>query len=147
MKKVSDLLAGKNKAIYSVSPHSTVFEALQMMVEREVGVLMVWEEEGKDLGIITERDYARKVVLKGKKSPETKVEEIMTPARVLFTVKPDTTVEECMILITGKRIRHLPVYEGNKFIGLVSIGDVLKSIISEQESLIEQLSNYIAGKF
>ncbi len=147
MKKVRDLLAGKNKVIYSVSPQSTVYEALQLMVEKEIGALMVLDDAGKVLGIITERDYARKVVLKGKKSPETRVEEIMTPARVLYTVKPDTTVEECMILITGNRIRHLPVYEGDTFIGLVSIGDVLKSIISEQETLIEQLSNYIAGKF
>jgi len=98
-------------------------------------------------GIFSERDYARKVILKGKSSKETKVEEIMTPASEMFAVKPENSVEECMILMTGKHVRHLPVFEKNKFICVVSIGDVVKSIISEQEALIEQLSGYIAGKY
>jgi len=105
------------------------------------------EESGKVLGIITERDYARKVVLRGKHAKETSVEEIMTPEPEMYTVKPETSVEDCMILITGKHIRHVPVYENKIFIGLISIGDVVKSIISEQEMLIEHLSDFIAGKY
>jgi CBS domain-containing protein len=147
MKKVKDLLKSKQKEVFSILPKATVYDALAIMGEKEIGALMVLDESGKVLGIITERDYARKVALKGKRAQETLVEEIMTPEKNMYTVKPDTSVEDCMVLITGKHIRHVPVYENSKYVGLISIGDVVKSIISEQEMLIEHLSNYIAGKY
>lgn len=147
MKSVKELLKAKAKEVWSILPYAPVYDALKLMGEKQIGALMVMNDDGKVAGIISERDYARKVILKGKTSKETKVEEIMTPASEMFAVKPDNTVEECMILMTGKHVRHLPVFESNKFVGLVSIGDVVKSIISEQEALIDQLSNYIAGKY
>ena len=146
-KKVKDLLKSMKKEVLSITPKATVIDALKLMGEKEIGALMVVDDSGKVLGIITERDYARKVALKGRHTQEVLVEEIMTLYENMFTVKPDTSVEDCMILITGKHIRHVPVYEDNKYIGLISIGDVVKSIISEQEMLIEHLSNYIAGKY
>jgi len=147
MKSVREVLKMKTKEVWSISPYSTVFDALKLMGEKKIGAIMVMDDKGKVAGIISERDYARKVILKGKASKDTKVEEIMTPAAEMFAVKPDNSVEECMILMTGKHVRHLPVFEKDKFIGIVSIGDVVKSIISEQEALIEHLSSYIAGKY
>ena len=148
MKTVKDILKNKNqKEVWSVQPKATVFEALSLMGEREIGALMVIDEKGKVAGIISERDYARKVILKGKASRETAVKEIMTPADQMYTVKPETTVDDCMVLITGKHIRHIPVFDNEKFVGVISIGDIVKSIIAEQEMLIEHLSNYIAGKY
>ena len=148
MKTVKDILKNKNqKEIWSVQPKSTVFEALALMGEKEIGALMVIDEKGKVAGIISERDYARKVILKGKASRETAVKEIMTPADQMYTVKPETSVDDCMVLITGKHIRHIPVFDNEKFVGVISIGDIVKSIIAEQETLIEQFSNYIAGKY
>lgn len=148
MKTVKEILKNKQQQnVWSVLPKNTVFEALAIMGEKEVGALMVIDEKEKVVGIISERDYARKVILKGKASKETTVEDIMTPFEKMFTVKPENTVDDCMVLITGKRIRHLPVFEGDSFIGLLSIGDIVKSIIAEQETLIEHLSNYIAGKY
>jgi CBS domain-containing protein len=147
MKSVKEVLKAKTKEVWSISPYAPVFDALKLMGEKQIGALMVMDDRGKVAGIISERDYARKVILKGKTSKETKVEEIMTPASEMFAVKPDNTVEECMILMTGKHVRHLPVFENNQFVGVVSIGDAVKSIISEQGALIEHLSNYIAGKY
>jgi CBS domain-containing protein len=148
MKTVKDILKNKNqKEVWSVQPKSTVFEALSLMGEKEIGALMVIDEKGKVAGIISERDYARKVILKGKASRETAVKDIMTPADQMYTVKPETSVDDCMVLITGKHIRHIPVFDDAKFVGVISIGDIVKSIIAEQETLIEQLSNYIAGKY
>lgn len=148
MKMVKDILKNKNqKEVWSVKPNATVFEALALMGEKEIGALMVIDEKGKVAGIISERDYARKIILKGKTSRETAVEEIMTPADQMYTVKPETSVDDCMVLITGKHIRHIPVFDNEKFMGIISIGDLVKSIISEQETLIEHLSNYIAGKY
>jgi CBS domain-containing protein len=148
MKTVKDILKNKNqKEVWSVQPKSTVFEALSLMGEKEIGALMVIDEKGKVAGIISERDYARKVILKGKASRETAVKEIMTPTDQMYTVKPETSVDDCMVLITGKHIRHIPVFDNDKFVGVISIGDIVKSIIAEQETLIEQLSNYIAGKY
>jgi CBS domain-containing protein len=146
MKTVRELLGNKSKEVWSIGPKATVYEALALMGKKEVGALMVMGK-GKVAGIISERDYARKVALKGKTARETAVEEIMTPAGEMYGVKPDTTIEDCMVLITGKRVRHLPVFDGRRVVGLVSIGDVLKSVIVEQEVLIEHLSNYIAGKY
>jgi CBS domain-containing protein len=147
MKTAGDLLKNKQKEVWSVSPKATVFEALKFMGEKEIGALMVMDENGKVAGIVSERDYARKVILKGKTSRETAVEEIMTPVEQMYTVKPETTVEDCMVLITGKKIRHIPVFDGNTFVGIISIGDVVMSMIAEQEMLIEHLSNYISGKY
>jgi CBS domain-containing protein len=147
MQRVSDMLKGKSKQMWTILPDSTVFEALKLMAEKEIGALMVFDKKGKVAGIMTERDYARKIVLKGKTSPKTLVKEIMTPASKMFSVKPDTSVEDCMVLMTGKHIRHVPVFDGVKFLGLVSIGDVVKSTISEKDVLINQLSNYIGGQY
>jgi CBS domain-containing protein len=146
MNIVRELLANKIGDVWSIGPKATVYEALTLMGEKEVGALMVMDG-GKVAGIISERDYARKVALRGKTARETIVDEIMTPAAEMHRVKPDTTIADCMVVITGKRVRHLPVFDGNRVVGLVSIGDVLKSFIDEQEVLIEQLSNYIAGKY
>jgi CBS domain-containing protein len=148
MRTVHDILMRKmNKEIWSINPKAMVFEALALMGQKEVGALVVKDDAGKVVGIISERDYARKVILKGKASKETAVQEIMTPIADMFVVKPENTVEECMVIMTGKKVRHLPVFKDNGFVGLVSIGDVVKSIIAEQEMLIEQLSEYIAGKY
>jgi CBS domain-containing protein len=147
MKTVKEILKVKSKDVWSVSPKATVFEALKLMGEKEIGAVMVIDDNKKVVGIISERDYARKIILKGKTSRETPVEEIMTPISKMFTVKLDNTIEDCMVIITGKRIRHLPVFDGDKFLGLISIGDVVKGKVSEQEKLIEQLSDYITGKY
>jgi len=147
MQTVKDLLKERKKEIISVQPKATVFEALKIMGEKEIGSVMVMDQKGKVVGILSERDYARKVILKGKTSRETLVEEIMTPSEKMYTVKPDTSVEDCMVVITGKRVRHLPVFDGDKFIGLVSIGDVVKSMLIERDSMIEHLSDYISGKY
>jgi CBS domain-containing protein len=147
MRIVRDMLRNKKADIHSIGPKATVFEALTLMGQKEVGALMVMDEASNVVGIVSERDYARKIALLGKTSKETAVEDIMTPVADIYKVKPETTVEDCMVLITAKKVRHLPVFEGGNFIGLVSIGDVVKSIIAEQETLIEHLSNYIAGKY
>jgi CBS domain-containing protein len=147
MQRARDILKSKTKEVWSISPKSTVFEALKIMGEKEIGSLMVMDKKDKVVGIITERDYARKVILKGKSSRETLVSEIMTPAEKMYTVTPDTPVEDCMVLITGKRIRHVPVFDGDQYVGLISIGDVVKSTISQKDMLIEHLSNYIGGKY
>jgi CBS domain-containing protein len=147
MRSVKEVLKAKKKEVWSILSYAMVYDALKLMGEKQIGALMVMNDDGKVVGIVSERDYARKVILKGKTSKDTRVEEIMTPLSGIFTVKPDNSVEECMILMTGKHVRHLPVFENNQFVGLVSIGDVVKSIISEQEALIDQLSNYIAGKY
>jgi CBS domain-containing protein len=147
MKTAKDILEGKSKTIWSVSPKAKVYDALKLMSEKEIGALMVMDEKGAVHGIISERDYARKIILLGKSSKETLVEEIMTPEEKMYHIKTNCTVEECMVLMTGKHVRHLPVCEAGKFVGIVSIGDAVKSVLSEKEDLIEQLSNYIAGKY
>jgi len=147
MQKVIDILKNKPKQTWTIPPDATVFEALKLMADKEIGALMIVDKKGKIAGIMTERDYARKIVLKGKASPKTLVKEIMTPFNKMFMVKPDTSVEDCMVLMTGKHIRHVPVFDGAKFMGLVSIGDAVKSTISEKDVLINQLSNYIAGQY
>ena len=147
MKKVNELLKNKKKEVWSVLPKSSVFDALKLMDEKSIGAVMVIDEAGKVDGILSERDYARKVILKGKASKNTAVKEIMTPYNDMYTVKLETSIEDCMVLMTGKRVRHLPVFDVDKFVGIISIGDVLKSIVAEQETLIENLSNYIAGKY
>lgn len=147
MKNVKEILAAKSAEIWSISSNAKVYEALKLMADKKIGALIVGEKEGKIAGIITERDYARKVILFGKTSKETLVSEIMTQAEKMITVRPETTVEECMVLMTARHVRHLPVFEGSRFVGLLSIGDVVKAIISEKDALIEQLSDYISGKY
>ena len=142
MDTAESLLKTKGHDILSVPPDASVYDALTMMADKEVGALLVIEES-ELVGIISERDYARKIILKGKASKDTLVREIMT-AKVIY-VKIDTSVHECMALMTEKRIRHLPVYNGEQLVGVISIGDVVKDIISEQEFVIEQLEKYITG--
>jgi len=144
MKTVRHLLRTKGNDVLSVSPDSAVFEALRRMAEKNVGAVLVLEGE-RLVGIFSERDYARKVILKGKSSKDTLVREIMS-SHVLY-VRPEQTIEECMALMTGKRVRHLPVLDEKlRVVGVISIGDVVKDIISEQEFMIEQLQNYITGR-
>jgi CBS domain-containing protein len=152
MQTANDLLKSKTKDIWFISPKKTVFDALKLMAEKDVGAILVMDGDaplGKEkvLGILTERDYARKVILMGKASSKALVTEIMTPVEKLYRVKPETSVDDCMVLITGKRVRHLPVFDGAKFVGLISIGDVVKSTISSKDMLIEHLSNYIGGTY
>ncbi len=142
MHTVRDIVKHKGTVVWSVEPGTTVFEVLELMAQKEIGAVMVLEAE-HPIGIFTERDYARQVILKGKSSRDTPVEEIMT-TRVVY-VRPDQTVDDCMALMTNKRMRHLPVMENDKLIGLLSIGDVVKAIISEKQFLIEQLENYITS--
>jgi CBS domain-containing protein len=142
MKKVRDILEVKGRSIWSIGPDASVFDALKLMAEKDIGALVVLDA-GNLVGIISERDYARKIVLLGRASPTTQVKEIMT-SRVAC-VDPEQNVEECMALVTEKRTRHLPVLENGKLIGLISIGDLVKSIITEQQFIIEQLERYIKG--
>ncbi|WP_026234516.1 CBS domain-containing protein [Calidithermus timidus] len=139
---VRQLILAKGNRVHTISPEATVFEALERMAMYDIGALVVVEGE-RVVGIFSERDYARKVVLVGRVSRETKVREIMTDE--VITVSPDTTVGECMAIMTGKRVRHLPVMEGEKLAGLISIGDVVKAIMSEQELMIAELESYITG--
>ncbi len=129
--------------VWSVSPDAAVFDALKLMSEKNVGALAVMDGD-RLVGIMSERDYARKVILKGKSSPMTPVRDIMTPDPIV--VHPDQTLRECMELMTTHRVRHLPVVENEKVVGLISIGDVLKEIISEQATFIKDLQNYIEGR-
>ena len=142
MYTVRHLLQEKGGQIWSVGPEATVYEALELMAEKNAGAVLVLESS-KLIGIFTERDYARKVVLKGKTSKTTTVGELMT-TDVLY-VSPDHTIEDCMALMTEKRTRHLPVMENGKLVGLISIGDVVKAIISDREFTIRELERYITG--
>ena len=142
MSIVREILQEKGDQVWSVSPETTVFDALRLMADKNIGALLVLDGE-KLTGIFSERDYARKVILKGKTSKETAVREIMTS--VVVTVLPQQSVEECMLLMTENRVRHLPVMEGERLVGMISIGDVVKAIISDKEFMIKQLENYITG--
>lgn len=142
MKIVGDILDSKGHEVWSVKPDDTVFDSLKLMAAKEVGALLVLDED-RLVGIVTERDYARKVILEGKSSKSSSVAEVMTP-RVLC-VTPERTVDECMALMTDKRARHLPVVDHKRVVGVVSIGDLVKALISEQQVLIDQLQNYISG--
>ena len=139
---VNSILKTKGNVTYSVTPDTVVYDALLLMFEKNVSALVVIENE-KLRGIFTERDYARKVILQGKSSKETPIREIMTED--LLTVSSQTTIDECMRLMTNKFIRHLPVVEEDKLIGIISIGDVVKYIIEEQKFIIENMEHYITG--
>jgi len=140
MKTVKQLVEEKSHKLLSIAPSMSVFEALQKMAEFDVGALVILDE-GRLVGIFSERDYARKLILHGKSSKETRVEEIMT-TRVVC-IGPDRSVEECMALMTDKRVRHLPVLEDKKVVAVISIGDVVREMIEDQKHTIEQLEQYI----
>jgi CBS domain-containing protein len=142
MKLVKHLLDAKGRHIVSIGPDASVFDAIKLMADKVVGSLIVMEGDSM-LGIVTERDYARKVILKGRASESTRVAEIMTGE--VLTTSSATTVRECMTLMTDKRIRHLPVVDDDRLIGMISIGDLVQAIISEQQEEISQLEQYISG--
>ena len=140
MKSVGQLLQGKTRGLCTVTSDTRVFDALRQMAEKDIGALLV-VDNGKLAGILSERDYARKVILQGKSWQDTPVKDIMTERVVC--VQPKNTVEECMALMTDKRIRHLPVIDNDQLIGVLSIGDLVKEMISEQQFMIKQLESYI----
>lgn len=141
MGKVKDILRTKGNNVYAVEPTIMVYKAIELMCEKNIGGLLI-VNEGRLEGIFTERDYARKLILKGKSSKTTPISELMTKNPI--TISPENTIEDCMDLMTGKFIRHLPVVEGGNLVGLISIGDVVKQIIEEQKEIIEHLENYIS---
>ena len=144
MKSIAQILKSKpDAAVQTIAPTATVFDALTLMADKNIGALVVTEGE-QVVGIITERDYARKVILMARSSKETTVRDIMTSS--VMYVRPDHTNEECMVLMTENRLRHLPVVVSGKLVGLISIGDLVKDIISEQQFIIEQLEHYITGE-
>lgn len=142
METVSEILLNKGNQVWTISPDSTVYDALKLMSEKEIGAVLVCEGDNIK-GIMSERDYARKIILEGKLSKETKISEIMS-GKVIY-VNPNMRTNECMALMINKKIRHLPVLENQKLVGLISIGDVVKAVIDEKEFLIDQLVNYITS--
>ena len=142
MATVKQLLQGKGHDIWSIGPEASVYDAVAMMADKEVGALLVMEGDSL-VGVLSERDYARKVMLQGRSSTDTKIKEIMT-SRVAYA-RPDQSVEDCMGMMTDKRVRHLPVMDGDKVLGIISIGDLVKAIIEEQQHVIKQLEQYISG--
>lgn len=142
MTTISQVMARKGPDLWSVKPEQTVFEAIELMAIRKIGALLVMDN-GKLAGIVSERDYAREVILKGRSSRSTPVRDIMTAE--LVTITPDAQVDDSLSLMTERRVRHLPVLENERVLGVVSIGDLVKEIITEQQSTIEHLENYIKG--
>jgi CBS domain-containing protein len=140
MKKVKDILAAKGRQVWTVKPDATVFQALERMAEKNVGALVVLDGE-RLIGVLSERDYARKIILEGRTSRQTRVREIMSDE--VICVDAERTIEECMAVMTHRRIRHLPVLEGDRLAGVISIGDVVNAIISEQQNWIRDLEDYI----
>ena len=141
MASMKQLLKGKGHDVWSIGPEDSAYDAIEMMADKEVCALVVTDGDSL-VGVFSERDYARKVALPGRSSRDTKIKEIMT-TRVAYA-RPEQTVEECMALMTDKRIRHLPVMDGDKLLGVISIGDLVKAIIEEQQHVIEQLEQYIS---
>ena len=139
-----DLLNAKGRQVHAIAPEATVFDALKLMADRNIGAVLVVDREERLVGILSERDYARKVILQGKLTETTPVREIMTD-KVLF-VRPEQTIEDCMALITTRRIRHLPVMRDDLLLGMISIGDVVKALLTERDALIGQLEQYITGQ-
>ncbi|MCX7886666.1 MAG: CBS domain-containing protein [Verrucomicrobiae bacterium] len=145
MTTVQQLLKEKPHGAWTIGPRATVYQALELMAEKDIGALPVVDEHGKLVGMFSERDYARKVALLGRTAKTTTVAELMTTT--VYYVTPQTTVEECMAIMTEKRTRHLPVLDQGKLVGLVSIGDIVKAIITQQEITIRSLQNYITGAY
>lgn len=142
MPTVNQILAAKGNRVWSIEADQQVYEALELLAEKDIGALLVYKDK-KVAGIISERDYARRVVLKGKSAETTPVSEIMTSE--VLCVNPNQSIEECMALMTAKKIRHLPVVEDEKILGIISIGDVVNAVISEKQFVITQLEKYIKG--
>ncbi len=142
-KTVKMMLDSKGRDVYSVKPDTLVSEALQVLADKNIGAVLVLDEQDSVAGIFSERDYARKIELEGKSSDTTPISEVMTEN--VICVEPSQPIEECMALMVGKHIRHLPVLDEGKLAGIISIGDVVKEMISEQQFLIEQLESYIRG--
>jgi CBS domain-containing protein len=141
---IASIFKSKGSRIWSIDPEATIYDAIAMMAERSVGALLV-VSGGKLVGIISERDYARKVILQGRSSKETHVREIMT--RSVITVSPEHTVDDCMRIITNHRVRHLPVLDGDRLVGVISIGDLVRAIIADQAQTIDHLHAYISGRY
>jgi CBS domain-containing protein len=139
MKTAGDILAANNQEVWSISSTATVFEALKLMSDKNIGALPVKDKEKKVVGIVSERDYARKVVLMGKNSRETPVEAVMTPASQLVTIQPDASLETCMALMTIHHVRHLPVFAKERLIGIISSRDVVQAVIEEKNGFIDNL--------
>jgi CBS domain-containing protein len=142
MKTVADILQTKGREVWTITPETIVFDALKMMADKNVGALVVMDG-AKVTGIVSERDYARKVILHGRSSRELETREIMSTN--VYFVSPKESIEECMTLFTNKHVRHLPVLQEEQLIGIISIGDVVKAVIAEQEYTIKHLENYITG--
>lgn len=142
MRKIYELLADKGNDVWSIAPDQTVYQAIELMAQKEVGALPV-VQDGRLVGIISERDYTRKVILEGRASPDTQVRDIMT-ARVIV-IREDQSVEECLAMVSEFKVRHLPVVAEDRVTAMVSSGDLVKSIIDEQKWVIDQLENYIRG--
>lgn len=140
---IRSLLAEKGRDVFGIGPDATIMEALELMADKNVGAVIVLDSDDQLIGILSERDYARKVVLKGRTSATTAVSEIMTSA--VSTVSPDASVDDCMEMMTNGRFRHLPVVEKGKVIGVISIGDIVKAVIERQEALIDDLERYITS--
>ena len=143
MTTVKQILDNKGYDYFSINPKETVFEAVQIMADKNVGALMVIDDEGKLIGMFSERDYARKIVLHGVSSKEAKLLDYMSTD--LYTVKPETTVLDCMAIMTEKHVRHIPVLDHNKIVGIISIGDVVNTIIRDQKTTIQDLEKYITA--
>ena len=143
MKTAADVLKSKpHQSVYTIPPAASVLDALKLMADKDIGALLVMDGD-KVAGIVTERDYARKIALMSRTSAQTAVRDIMTAT--VICVRPTQTTEDCMVLMTEHRLRHLPIMEGSELLGLISIGDLVKDIISEQKYIIEQLEQYISG--
>ncbi len=142
MRRVKDILAIKSRDIWTIGPDASVYDAIHMLAEKEIGALIVTEND-KLIGVISERDYARQIILKEKSSKKTLVREIMT--RNVVTAAPDQEISLCMALMTSKRIRHLPILVDNEIVGMISIGDLIQAVISEQQSTIVDLEKYISS--
>lgn len=143
MKLVKHLLDTKGKHIISISPDASVLDAITLMADKSIGSLLVMDNDETLLGIVTERDYARKVIVKGRSSRETRVSEIMTID--VMTAAMDNRVDQCMELMTNRKIRHLPVVDNHRVVGLISIGDLVQAIIADQQEEIQHLEHYISG--